>query len=117
MDTLQTVAECIQPNDFGMLVDLTDCYLTMGLHPSHRKYCRFRHPTTGARLQWKTISFGMSEAPRICTKLLRPLMGRLKQLGIRCVLYIDDLLILHRDRTTLARGSLRAWDLPGTPRR
>jgi hypothetical protein len=32
----------------------------------------------------------MSEAPRICTKLLRPLMGRLKQLGIRCVLYIDD---------------------------
>jgi hypothetical protein len=38
MDTLQTVAESIQPNDFGMLVDLTDCYLTMGLHPSHRKY-------------------------------------------------------------------------------
>jgi hypothetical protein len=25
MDTLQTVAETIQPNDFGMLVDLTDC--------------------------------------------------------------------------------------------
>jgi hypothetical protein len=111
MDTLQTVAESIQPNDFGMLVDLTDCYLTMGLHPSHRKYCRFRHPTTGARLQWTTISFGMSEAPRICTKLLRPLMGRLKQLGIRCVLYIDDLLILHQDRTTLARGMAVAMNL------
>jgi hypothetical protein len=46
----------------------------------------------------------MSEAPRICTKLLRPLMGLLKHLGIRCVLYIDDLLMLHQDRTTLARG-------------
>ena len=34
MDTLQTVAESIQPNNFGMLVDLTDCYLTLGLHPS-----------------------------------------------------------------------------------
>jgi hypothetical protein len=53
----------------------------------------------------------MSEAPRICTKLLRPLMGRLKQLGIRCVLYIDDLLILHQDRTTLARGMAVAMNL------
>ena len=111
MDTLQSVADCIQPNDFGLLVDLTDCYLTMGLHPSQRKYCRFRHPSTGRRMQWKTISFGMSEAPRICTKLLRPLVGLLKRLGIRCVLYIDDLLILHQDRTTLARGMAVAMNL------
>jgi hypothetical protein len=111
MDTLQTVAESIQPNDFGMLVDLTDCYLTLGLHPSQRKYCRFRHPANGRRFQWRTISFGMSEAPRICTKLLRPLMGLLKQLGIRWVLYIDDLLILHQDRTKLARGMAIAMNL------
>jgi hypothetical protein len=112
MDTLQTVAESIQPNDFGMLVDLTDCYLTLvGLHPSQRKYCRFHHPANSRRLQWRTISFGMSEAPRICTKLLRPLMGLLKQLGIRCVLYIDDLLILHQDRTKLARGMAIAMNL------
>jgi hypothetical protein len=62
-------------------------------------------------MQWRTISFGMSEAPRICTKLLRPLMGLLKQLGIRCVIYIDDLLILHQDRTKLARGMAIAMDL------
>ena len=55
MDTLQSVADCIQPNDFGMLVNLTDCYLTMGLHPSQRKYCRFRHPVTVRRMQWKTV--------------------------------------------------------------
>jgi hypothetical protein len=111
MDTLQSVADCIQPGDFGMLVDLTDCYLTMGLHPSQRKYCRFWHPATGRRMQWKTVSFGMSEAPRMCTKLLRPLMGLLKWLGVRCVLYIDDLLILHQDMTTLARGMAVAMHL------
>jgi hypothetical protein len=111
MDTLQSVADCIQRNDYGMLVDSTDCYLTMGLHPSQRKYCRFRHPVTSRRLQWKTVSFGMSEAPRICIKLLRPLMGLLKRLGIRCVLYIDDLLMLHSDRTTLARGMAIAMHL------
>ena len=79
MDTVQTVAELIQPNDFGMLCDLKDCYLTMGLHPSQRKYCRFRSPASGQRLQWRTVSFGMSEAPRMCTKLLRPLLGLLTE--------------------------------------
>jgi hypothetical protein len=111
MDTLQSVADCIQKDDFGMLVDLTDCYLTMGLHPSQRKYCRFRHPITGRRMQWKTVSFGMSEAPRICTKLLRPLIGLLKRLGVRCVLYIDDLLMHHQNKTTLAQGMADAMHL------
>ncbi len=111
MENIQSIAETIQPWDFGMLVDLTDCYLTMGLHPSQRKYCRFRHPVGEERLQWTTVSFGMSEAPRICTKLLRPLVGLLKQLGIRCVIYIDDLLILHQDRTRLVRGMAIAMNL------
>ena len=112
MDTVQTVAELIQPHDYGMLCDLIkDCYLTMGLHPSQRKYCRFRSPSSGQRLQWRTVSFGMSEAPRLCTKLLRPLIGLLKQLGIRCMLYIDDLLLLHQDRVQLARGMAVAMSL------
>jgi hypothetical protein len=95
-----------------MLVDLKDAYLTLGLHPSHRKYCRFRHPTTGRRLQWRTVSFGIAEAPRlICTKLLRPLMAILKQMGIRCIIYIDDILILHQDSLQLARCMAVAIDL------
>jgi hypothetical protein len=78
--------------------------ITFTLHPSHRKYCRFRDPSTGERLQWRTVSFGVAEAPRICTKLLRPLLAILKQLGIRCIIYIDDILLLHQDRIQLARS-------------
>ncbi len=76
MDDTQLIAETIQPGDYGMLVDLKDAYLTLSLHPSHRKYCRFRHPQTGRRLQWRTLSFGIAEAPRICIKLLRPYRAR-----------------------------------------
>ena len=46
---------------------------------------RFRDPQTRQRLQWRTVSFGISEAPRLCTKLLRPLVAILKQMGIRCI--------------------------------
>jgi hypothetical protein len=111
MDDTQLIAETIQPGDYGMLVDLKDAYLTLGLHPSHRKYCRFRHPRTGKRLQWRTVSFGIAEAPRICTKILRPLMATLKQLGIRCIIYIDDILLLHQDALQLARSMAVAIDL------
>ncbi len=51
MDDVQLISELIQPGDFGMLVDLKDAYLTLGLHSSHRT--------------WKTVSFGISEAPRL----------------------------------------------------
>jgi hypothetical protein len=104
MDDVQLISEIILPGDYGMLLDLKDAYLTLGLHPAHRKYCRFRDPATGQRLQWRTVSFGIAEAPRICTKLLRPLIAILKQLGIRCMIYIDDILLLHQDRLQLARS-------------
>jgi hypothetical protein len=103
MDDVQLISEIILPGDYGTLLDLKDAYLTLGLHPAHRKYCRFRDPSTGQSLQWRTVSFGIAEAPRICTKLLRPLIALLKQVGIRCMIYIDDILLLHQDRLQLAR--------------
>ena len=111
MEGVQQVAELIQPGDFGLLVDLKDCYLTLGLHPSQRKYCRFRCPSTGTRYQWRTVSFGMSEAPRICTKILRPLIGILKSLGIRCLIYIDDLLVIDQCPLRAARAMGLAMQL------
>jgi hypothetical protein len=104
MDDVQIISEIILPGDYGMLLDLKDAYLTLGLHPSHRKYCRFRDPSMGQRLQWRTVSFGVAEAPRICTTLLRPLLAILKQMKIRCIIYIDDILLLHQDRIQLARS-------------
>ena len=111
MEGVQEVAQLIQKDDYGMLVDLKDAYLTLGLHPSHRKYCRFRCPTSKVRYQWKTVSFGTSEAPKICTKILRPIIGILKSLGIRCLIYIDDLLLLDQDPVRLAKAMAIAMEL------
>jgi hypothetical protein len=113
MDDVQLISELIQHGNFGMLVDLKDAYLTLGIHPSYRKYCRFRDPATArvnAYNAWQTVSFGISEAPRLCTKLLRPLISILKQLGIRCIICIDDILVLSQDRTLLARSMAVALD-------
>ena len=103
MEGIQQVAELIQLGDFATLVDLKDCYLTLGLHPAHRKYCRFRSPDN-KRYQWKTVSFGTAEAPQICTKILKPLVRILKSMNVRCLIYIDDLIVLDQDMTRCARA-------------
>jgi hypothetical protein len=111
MEGVQEVAEMIQRGDYGMLVDLKGACLTLGLHPSHRKHSRFRCPKTLGRHQWKTVLFGMSEAPKICAKILRPLIGTLKSLSVRCLMCIDDLLLLDQDPVRLARAMAIAMKL------
>jgi hypothetical protein len=101
LDGTKAIAQLIQPGDFGALVDIKDCYLEFGLHPSHRKYCRFRDSNRN-RWQWRTMSFGMSEAPHLCTRILRPFIKILKGLGIRCSIYLDDLLVLSQNPSSLA---------------
>jgi hypothetical protein len=66
---------------------------------------------TGIRYQWRAVSFGTSEAQKICTKILRPLIGTLKSLGIRCLIYIDDLLLLDQDAVRLAKSMAIAMEL------
>ena len=44
LEGVQNATELIQPGDWGVLLDLEDCYLQIGLHPAQRKYFRFRDP-------------------------------------------------------------------------
>lgn len=101
LDGTKAIAQLIQPGDSGMLVDVKDCYIEFGLHPVHRRLCRFRDPRL-RRWQWRTMSFGMSEAPHLCTRVLRPFIRILKGLGIRSSIYLDDLLLLSQSPTSLA---------------
>lgn len=47
------------------------------------------------------VSFGLSTAPRVFTKLLKPVVGFLRQNGCRLIIYLDDLLMMHQDRAQL----------------
>ena len=51
------------------------------------------------------------EAPQLCKKILRPLIRILKSLGVRCLIYIDDLLVVDQDRVRLARAMATAMNL------
>ena len=46
--------------------------------------------------EFKCLCFGISSAPRIFTKILKPVYAFFRQLGIRCIYYIDDSLIMNQ---------------------
>ena len=47
-----------------------------------------------------SLPFGLSSAPRVFTKILYPVVGFLRSKDIRCVIYLDNIL-LDQDRANL----------------
>ena len=88
LEGLQTARELIRPNNWLTKIDLKDAYFTIPICESHRKYLRFR---AGRRaFQFTCLPFGLSSAPWIFTKTLRPVAAKLRELGVRLVTYLDD---------------------------
>lgn len=80
-------------------LDLKDAYLQIPIHPAHHQFLKFQWE--GETYQFRCLPFGLSSAPRVFTKILRPMVGFLRQLGIHLLIYLSDRLLLHQQRGTL----------------
>ena len=88
MDTLDTVIKMMKPGCFMASVDLRDAYYTVPVHPEHKKYLKFLF--NGTLYQYTCLPNGLSSAPRIFTKLLKPVFATLHEQGYLNSGYIDD---------------------------
>ena len=92
-----------QKGDWMTIVDLKDAYFMIPIHQSDRQYLRFS--VQSRHFQFNCLPFGLSCAPWVFTKTLKPVISQLRELGVRLVVYIDDILImaeseeLARDQT------------------
>ena len=62
------------------------------MNKEDRKYLRFTFQ--GETYQFNCLPFSLSPAPWVFTKALKPALALLRQMGIRFIAYIDDILIL-----------------------
>lgn len=77
-------------------VDLKDAYYLISAYPWDRKYLRLK---LGPELyKFTCLPFGLSSTSYSFTKLMKPILEKLKQSGITCVNYLDDFLILGSTR-------------------
>ena len=91
METILSLRDILK-NNYMIKVDLKDAYLTVSIHTSHRKYLRFSW--NGSNYQFKMLPFGLSIAPRTFMKIMRPVMAKLQEQGLRLIIYLDDILLV-----------------------
>ena len=86
-----------KPGDFLTKIDLKDAYLSVLIWPPHQKFLRFEWKNEMWNFQ--CLPFGLARAPRTFTKiLLKPAVGHLRKMGIRLIIYLDDILIMDESK-------------------
>ena len=56
-----------------------------------------------AGYEFRCLPFGIVSAPRDFTRLVKPIVGLLRRLGVRLVIYLDDVILLNQDYQRLLR--------------
>ena len=101
MEGFQVVRNLIQEGDWLCKVDLKDAYFCIPIHPDHRKFLRFIHEDQ--MLQYRSLPFGLASGPRLFTKIMKPVIALLRRIGVRLVIYLDDILLLNQSQDGLQK--------------
>ena len=96
MEGIPVVKDLLQQGDWLTRIDLKDAYFSLSIHPDHRRLLRFMWRKQA--YEFSCLPFGLSSAPRVFTKLLRPVVRYLRERGVRCVIYLDDILIMNASK-------------------
>ena len=90
-------------------IDLSDAFHSIPIHDSSKKFVCFEF--NNCRYCFNVLPFGLSSAPRIFSKILRPAISHLRSLGIKITSYLDDILIIASCPNSLSRHTSLAIDL------
>lgn len=99
MDTIKDAICLIRENCFFGSVDLKDSYFSVPVHPLFREYLKFYW--NGEAFQFTCLPQGLSSAPRVFTKLLKPVFALLRKHGHSVVGFIDDSLLVAESQQEL----------------
>lgn len=88
MESLTSAILPMTPGCYMASVDLQDAYYSVPINEKCQKYLKFSWQ--GELFQFTCLPNGLASAPRLFTKLLKPVYSTLRQMGHTNVGYIDD---------------------------
>ena len=92
MESLNTAMHLISKNCYFASVDLCDAYYIVPVASEHRKYLRFTWKQQ--MYEFTCLPNGLACAPRLFTKLMKPVFATLRSASFISVAYIDDSLLI-----------------------
>lgn len=88
MDSIHTCIQLMKPHYFMGSVDLQNAYYSIPVHPAHQKYLKFAWQ--GKLYQFTCLAQGLASAPRLFTKIMKPVFATLRGKGHLSSSYLDD---------------------------
>jgi Reverse transcriptase (RNA-dependent DNA polymerase) len=79
MEDYRSVCNILLYNMYGATIDLMDAYHLVPIEEKCRVYLRFKFKNI--LYQYTCLPFGLASAPRIFTKLLKPVVAHLREQG------------------------------------
>ena len=106
MDTPRVIRQALTTGLWATSVDFSDAYHHIPIHPRHRQFLAFQ---VGERKFWyKASPFGLAPLPQVFTEIFTALKVFARQrYDVMVFQYLDDWLLLSRDRQHLAQATLR----------
>ena len=109
MEDLSHLPSVLRRGDFMCKIDLKDAYQTFPIAKKSRIYLRFLW--RGRLYQFTCLPFSLRSSPRIFTKVLKPLLVYLRALGVRLLVYLDDILIMAATPELCLEHTQLTWQL------
>ena len=89
MEDICCVKDHLNKGEYMCKLDLKDAYISIPIHHSFRRFLKFTWQ--GKMYEYTALPFGLSTAaPRVFTKLLKPVLATLRETGIHLIAYLDD---------------------------
>ena len=101
MESLQSAVQLLKKDYWLAVLVLKDVHYSVPMNLQHRKFLIFEFK--GSLYEFTCLPNGLASAPRIFTKLMKPVYAVLRSKGYLIVGYIDDILLLAKTPHELAQ--------------
>ena len=110
MQGLKTVLDLVEPGCYMASIDLSNAYHSIPIHTDFTKFLKFKFEDQ--IYEYLVLPQGYKDSPRIFVKVLKPLLARLRAMGLINCVYLDDFYLQGRsydscsDNVTITHNKL-----------
>ena len=95
MDSIHTILKLITKDCWMASIDLKDAYYSVRIHPEHQRFLKFTYK--GQLYKFTVFPNGLSSCPRRFTKIMKPLLAKIRLLLHIISGYLDDLYLQNNN--------------------